>query len=510
MASDDSESPNAATVLQNLLKWASAHSEFGQLLSTGIPPAQALAKWGGQLFRENLIAEAIEAFRAASALAPDDPLVWTNLGLAYDKQNSPVQSAKCLERSLKIFPEQPETWLLWGVAQQKCGDLAGAEAACRTALEKGVASALAWQCIGLIKQAQRQYSAAIECLLQCSEGGLREAATQAILGRLYYQTGQFPEALTAYAEAAELEPANAHYQQMLRRVRFICDVMAEVPVDVAMETFRRSAVEKGEVSSPELRELFQTAFGQLSGFGQDDAAARVGQRLHQLWPSVTTEYLLKAMSGDNDLTRTPPLVVAEHFDAFAPEFDAQLVERLEYDVPGKICHAVRSAINPDMKYDVLDAGCGTGLCAPHLRPFARELIGVDLSPKMLEQAERRRAYDTLICEDLATFLARSVDRFDILVAADVLIYFGDLRPVFAEAAAALRPGGLLAMSTEFREPSGEGYHLEKSGRFAHSPDYVRGCAAGMFAEALYLDTTVRLEANQPVRGNIFLFRRIEC
>jgi predicted TPR repeat methyltransferase len=145
------------------------------------------------------------------------------------------------------------------------------------------------------------------------------------------------------------------------------------------------------------------------------------------------------------------------------------------------------------------------LCGPLLRPISRALTGVDLSPKMLEQAARKAVYDTLACEELTAFLLRSPQHFDLIVAADLMIYFGDLAPLFAAAATALRPTGLFAFSTELC--AGEGYRLLPSGRFAHPPQYVRLMAQRDFEEVFHAETTIRLEATERLPGNISVFRR---
>jgi predicted TPR repeat methyltransferase len=211
------------------------------------------------------------------------------------------------------------------------------------------------------------------------------------------------------------------------------------------------------------------------------------------------------MAGNAGLDRSPPRFIVEHFDASAESFDARLVNDLGYDIPAKLVKAVQAVTSAGHLYDALDAGCGTGLCGPLLRPISRTLVGVDLSPKMLEQVAKRGNYDQLACEELTLFLDRSHARFDLVVAADVLIYFGDIAPIFASAANAIRPGGLLAFSTESRLEAG--YRLLPSGHFAHAPEYVRTLAAEHFTQELCAETTIRLEANQRIRGNLFLFRR---
>ena len=96
--------------------------------------------------------------------------------------------------------------------------------------------------------------------------------------------------------------------------------------------------------------------------------------------------------------------------------------------------------------------------------------------------------------------------FDLIVAADVLIYFGDLANFLTSAAYALRPGGLLAFSTESHD--GNGFQLLRSGRFSHAPDYVQRSARPEFSLVTSRPTTIRLEATQRVPGRLFVFRRL--
>jgi predicted TPR repeat methyltransferase len=211
------------------------------------------------------------------------------------------------------------------------------------------------------------------------------------------------------------------------------------------------------------------------------------------------------MANDNSLDRSPQGFIVEHFDALAENFDVHLVNGLGYDIPGKLVAAIQAVTPANHRYDALDGGCGTGLCAPLLRPMARTLIGVDLSPKMLEQAAKRGLYDEIVLEEFTRFLDRSPARFDLVVAADVFIYFGEFDTIFKAAATAIRPGGLLVFSTESGPETG--YCLLPSGRFAHAPDYVRAMAGADFEEKLCAETTVRLEGTRRLSGHLFVFRR---
>jgi predicted TPR repeat methyltransferase len=235
---------------------------------------------------------------------------------------------------------------------------------------------------------------------------------------------------------------------------------------------------------------------------------KVGQKRLELEPqNATAAYLLKALKGDRSVLRSPDDYLVEYFDSFAQGFDQQLTTVLGYSVPEQLCKMVR-ARNGSRKLEVLDAGCGTGLCGVHIGSVASRLIGVDLSPKMLAVAQGRGLYTELHCEEITSYMQRERRSADLLFAADVLIYFGDLAPLFEGFANALRAGGLLAISVE--RGNGADFQLLPSGRFAHDLAHVRALAQEFgFAEVDWRDTTIRLEAAAPVQGDLFLFRRTD-
>ena len=159
---------------------------------------------------------------------------------------------------------------------------------------------------------------------------------------------------------------------------------------------------------------------------------------------------------------------------------------------------------------MLDAGCGTGLCGPSLRPYARRLVGVDLSPRMVERARTRGDYDELAVAELTAFLIDHPATYDVIVSADTLVYFGEMEPVMAAAAAALRSGGWLAFTVERLEDAAaaDDFNLDPSGRYRHSEAYLRRVLAQAEMEIASLETvTLRLEGGQPVIGFLVTARR---
>ena len=475
------------------------------MLAAGVPVARALMRRGRQLLQDNRLGEAVESFRLATLMQPSNPECWTNYGVLLDRVNASPEAIAALERSLELSSRQPDTWLVLGIVRAKQGLVEAAEAAYRRVLKLDPKSAIAWQCLGLLKEGIRHYKDAIDCFQICIERGGASAALWANLGKLLQQSSRMAESCQAYAEAVRMDGDNVRFREMLRQGCFLRDVYEGRPIDQAFTDFRGSAP-AANPTDRDLIELSFRTFNILAGFGHGEAAARLGRKHLELWPdSPSMEFLLEAVNGAAGVERSPPAFIAEHFDAFAEGFDAQLVGMLGYDIPEKLCAAVRAAAAPGRRYEVLDAGCGTGLCGPWLVPCARTLTGVDLSRKMLGQAAKRGIYGDLVCEDLTTFLHRSEGRFDLVVAADVIIYLGNLAPFFDAATRAIRPGGLLAFSTEVI-PAGT-YRLLASGRFAQSVAYVRSVAAPAFEELACLATTIRWEATARVPGQIFVFRR---
>jgi predicted TPR repeat methyltransferase len=205
----------------------------------------------------------------------------------------------------------------------------------------------------------------------------------------------------------------------------------------------------------------------------------------------------------------PQAYVARLFDDYAPRFDAHLTKNLGYRAPTLIADAL-SDIAPGRRFaSALDLGCGTGLMGEALRGRFDRLVGVDLSAAMIAKAAERNVYDEFVVDDATTLLTsgpRAV--FDLIVAADALVYIGDLAPLFAASASALAAGGLLAFSVETHD--GEGFKLEATMRFAHSRRYIETTAQGSgLLPILIQRASTRRELGADAPGLICVLERTE-
>jgi predicted TPR repeat methyltransferase len=200
------------------------------------------------------------------------------------------------------------------------------------------------------------------------------------------------------------------------------------------------------------------------------------------------------------------------FDQYAGRFDTALTERLNYRGPAVLRDAVatvmRAAGRPSHFAALLDLGCGTGLGGAAFRDCTDRLVGVDLSPAMVAQAEAKRFYHRLAAADIAAFLAdEAADgaRYDLVLAADVFVYVNDLAPIMAAIARVLMPGGVVAFTVETH--GGDGAKLLPTLRYAHGEAYISDVLAAAGLEPLHLAAaTVRTEKGAPVDSLVVVAR----
>lgn len=208
--------------------------------------------------------------------------------------------------------------------------------------------------------------------------------------------------------------------------------------------------------------------------GRTDAAADAFERAITAGadPAIHA-YLLAALRGGDAPAATPPAYVRALFDDYAEGFDAHLVETLRYRAHTAVVdRALADAALPWR--DALDLGCGTGLVGALLRPHATRLHGVDLSPVMAVRARAAGHYDTLSAADVVAHLQTTPVRHDLVVAADLFIYLGDLDAAFAGVRRVLEPGGRFVFSVE--SVSGERWVLQPTLRYGHAEPYLRALA----------------------------------
>jgi predicted TPR repeat methyltransferase len=335
------------------------------------------------------------------------------------------------------------------------------------------------------------------------------------------------EATAAYERAIELDPdhANAHNNLgvVLRAQGRVVDAEAEYRAAIRIDPDHADAHHNLGVllnglgrrreaarcfskvitlrpKHPEARRLLALAHYTL---GEVDQAIGVFEEWVREEPDdPIARHMLAACSGRDVPARASDAFIETTFDSFAASFDAKL-ESLGYRAPALVAEMLAHAgVAAARRLDVLDAGCGTGLCGPLVAPYARRLVGVDLSEGMLARARERNVYDELAKQELTTYLRDSPASFDVIVSADTLVYFGPLDAVAAAAANALRPCGILVFTVEdlCGASHDAGYRLSPNGRYRHAAAYVERVLADAGLESEIAPAELRLEAGEPVAG----------
>jgi predicted TPR repeat methyltransferase len=216
---------------------------------------------------------------------------------------------------------------------------------------------------------------------------------------------------------------------------------------------------------------------------------------------TAARYMCEALSG-RTRTRPAETFVRQLFDSYAASYDEHMVGQLGYRAPELLRGTVNTALPGATGLRVLDLGCGTGLLGARLRPLAARLVGVDLAPGMLERAAALGCYDQLECGDVLEYLDRqAAGSQDLVVAADLFIYFAELEEAFAAIRRVLRPAGLVAFSVE--EQTGKGWSVGPSGRFRHSRTYLETLRdASGYTAVSFERAVLRNDGGEPVEGLI--------
>jgi predicted TPR repeat methyltransferase len=257
---------------------------------------------------------------------------------------------------------------------------------------------------------------------------------------------------------------------------------------------------------PEIWSRYGELLRELARF--DEAAVAFETAIRHGADAELNGYYLAAVRGASMPTRAPDAYVQGLFDGYAADFEQHLVGQLGYRAHEVLTrHLAQLGRGPYQS--ALDLGCGTGLCGPLVRPHAARLTGVDLSGPMLDKARALGIYDELVQADVTRHLQGTPHRHDLILAADVFIYVGELEPVFAALRRVALPGAVFCFTAELPADAAQSVQLLPSLRYAHSERYLRRLAGDHgFGVLDLLVQPVRDDQRKSVDGLYVYLQRI--
>ena len=442
---------------------ADAIAYFDQSIALQPDFADAHAQRALSLHQLDRMEEALAGYDRALQLKPDQAAVLNHRGHAKFMRQQWDAARQDIEQAIRLSPQLAEAHYHLGLVHQQTGQLAAAQACFETTLRLHPQHVQALVHLAYTLQKLHQLPQACIALLDRAVAlGPPSASVLAARAGLLMGLRQAEEALQDYAQALALEPGNAKFHTDRGEALFLLERIEEA----------------------------KAAFQQALVLGGDP---------------VYLEYVLASLGECAVPGAAPTRYVTDLFDGYAKRFDEHLQSGLQYRSPALLtqrlfAHAERPA------RDVLDLGCGTGLCGPLLRSQAERLAGVDLSPNMLELARARGCYDELVCAELSAYLGTQHQALDWIVAADVLVYVGTLHTVFEKAILALRAAGLFAFTVERSQDAD--VVLLPSRRFAHSSAYLTALAAHTgFAVLEIMPSVIRQEGGSDLEGYLVVLRK---
>ncbi len=521
-------------------------AKLKKLIAPGSPkaaPEVICKKQGDKHLNLNELDKAVACYREAVAINPGFVEAYVGLGFALAGRQHDEQASTALNRALSIDPANADAHYMLGTLSKAGNNRDGAirhftkalelkpdfEFAYRDFFDFLLQSGQIEEAKSLIKKGilvfpesaefhfllgnllfnQQDFEGAISCHARAAALEPTAAISHKILGDAYRNLGHHQKAAGCYESAILLAPDDAQAHASLGDT---LDMLGKSGQSIAC--YRRAIA-----LAPDHATAHRLLGNALLDTGDRQGALASYRKVVELQPDSPVVHLVAALSGESPES-APRGYVEQLFDEYAQHFDSHLVQTLHYDVPEKLAGMVREfSVPPAGKWSVLDLGCGTGLSGLSMASHASELVGVDLSDKMLARARARNIYSRLEHGDLLSMMQNEAPAsYDILISADVFIYVGKLDELFGQARRLLRPGGLFAFSVESLDAvtdggsasvAAPGYQLNPTGRYAHSAAYLLRMASHHgFAILTDMNIQCRLEQGKEVRGRLMLWRRL--
>jgi len=480
-----------------------------------------------------LVGEAVRSFQKALSIQPDSAKILNNLGNALDALGRTDEAIETYQRAIKINTGYARAHFNLGVSLSSVGKTDEALESYRRCIEANPKFFEAYNNLGNIYKEREQLQDAVENYRRAVEARSDYAEAHCNLGIVLYGLEKYEDAEQSFQKAIESHPeyGEAHYclglslHKQKKNQDALSAYQRAVEINphhykawyslgniyVSMEAHEHAA--KAYEHVVHLHGRFAAVYYNLAhayrNIGEKHKAINYLKLEIDHNPNdYSSRYMLAVLEG-NAPEAAPIQFVRDIFDQYADTFDRHLVEVLEYRTPAVLRETLFNLGEKNLFFEnVLDLGCGTGLAGLEFRELAKRLEGVDISSVMIEKAQEKKIYDKLTTGDFFEIFQEVNSRYDLVVAADVFIYMGNLKPVISLMRKICTQGAYVVFSLEHH--NGKTFVLHDNGCYAHPPSYVEKIAQEKgFTLKLRQRANLRKEKGRWVEGDIYIFRNMK-
>jgi predicted TPR repeat methyltransferase len=473
--------------------FAKARERCKQVVETNPESAHAVQLLGQIEYGDQKFGNAAKLFAEALVLDPQNIDLIVGLGSALVACGESERGFDAIARAgFTLDDRSASLYNKLGVALRSIEKLEEAGRAFRLGVEIDGQSVELHYNLGLTYEEQHRLDSAIAEYAKTIELDPKHVEALVGLGRVYEEQGKQQLAVNSYQGAIKLDPHTKEAHMNLGKL-----LVEEYLFDEAAVCYRNVLViDPDEVAAYEgLGECYMN-------LNRLDESETHYKRACDLGSAHARHFLAAVKQVSTEIA--PREYVKELFDNYAKDFDDHLKDTLSYRVPDLLYEAFTRACNAKERIRrAVDLGCGTGLAGIAFERLADHIHGVDLSPGMLEQADKRKIYSELHNADIVEYLNGCGVKYDLFIASDAFIYIGNLSPVLMAVRDAAARGAYLVFSVESTEK--DGFLLQRSGRYAHSDGYIRKLASDIGFTILDMETAqLRTEEESWIQGKIIV------
>lgn len=245
--------------------------------------------------------------------------------------------------------------------------------------------------------------------------------------------------------------------------------------------------------------------------GENDNAKKQFEKTIQMKKNYAgVQYQIDKLEKPESINNIPADIITEKCESIAESYNEEAQENDLNRSSALVKLALANIEDKNPNLQVLDLGCGTGICGEILfsKEVTKNITGVDLCPEMLKATKRIKidgtsVYDFLEKQEINDYLSKNKKSFDLIISDDAFHYLGDMEKTASMLKKSLNAKSILAFTA--RENLSDGYKLDISkDKFDYSSKYIKETLKKAGFEELQ---TKELEVTEGSIYNAFIFKK---